>query len=164
MNIRRYIWIKKINGTILTKPIYSSIIIRVEVAIGVCNGRCMAQHAQCSRGHACCEDGTHVGGHTTTTEQVFVPSHLSRLPLDPGPKVAFVLGPTASRASGGDMGLLSWLVTPTLTKWWLFCPGWWHQPGLKDPFVPVGVTNPGKRPLHVIVQKEVILYWVTCTT
>ena len=26
------------------------------------------------------------------------------------------------------------------------------------PFVPVGVTNPDKRPLHVIVQKEVILY------
>ena len=39
--------------------------------------------------------------------------------------------------------LLSRLVAPT---------------GQKDPFIPVGVTNPDKRPLHVIVQKGVILY------
>jgi len=37
----------------------------------------------------------------TTTEQAFVPSHLSRLSLGPGQKVAFVPGPTASRASRG---------------------------------------------------------------
>ena len=59
---------------------------------------------------------------------------------------------------------LSRLVTPTRTKRWPFYPGWWYQPGQKDSFVPVGVTNPDKRPLHVIVQKGVILYWVTCTT
>ena len=52
----------------------------------------------------------------STTEQVFVPSHLSRLPLGPGQKMAFVPGPTASRASGGDGGLLSRLETPTGTK------------------------------------------------
>ena len=80
---------------------------------------------------------------TTTTEQVFVPGHLSWLSLDPGQKVAFVPGLTASRASRG-IGA--------------FCPGWWLHPGQKAPFVPVGVTNPDKRPLHVIVQKEVILY------
>ena len=66
----------------------------------------------------------------TTTEQVFVPDHLSRLSLGPGQKVTSVPGPTACRASGGGHG----------------------------PFVPVGVTNPDKRPLYVIVQKEVILY------
>jgi len=33
-----------------------------------------------------------------------------------------------------------------------------YQPEQKAPFVPVGVINPDKRPLHVIVQKEVILY------
>ena len=37
----------------------------------------------------------------TTTEHAFVPGHLSRLTLGPGQKVAFVPGPTASRASGG---------------------------------------------------------------
>ena len=60
--------------------------------------------------------------------------------------------------------LLSRLVTPTRTKGWPFYPGWWYQLGQKDPFIPVGVTNPDKRPLHVIVQNEVILYRVTCTT
>ena len=99
--------------------------------------------------------------------------------------MAFVPGPTASRASGGTGAfcpgwryqpgqkvpllsrlvaspgtkgptLLSRLVTPTRIK--PFYPGWWHQPGQKDPFVLVGVTNPDKMPLHVTVQKEVILY------
>ena len=40
-------------------------------------------------------------GFFTTTEQTFVPSHLSQLPLGPGQKMAFVPGPTASRASRG---------------------------------------------------------------
>ena len=40
----------------------------------------------------------------TTTEQAFGPSHLSRLPLDPGPKSALVPGPTASRGSVGGQG------------------------------------------------------------
>ena len=53
---------------------------------------------------------------------------------------------------------LSRLITPTRTKGRPFYPGWWYQPGQKDLFVPVGVTNPDKRPLHVIVQKGVILY------
>ena len=54
-----------------------------------------------------------------------------------------------------------------------FCPGWWLHPGqkvqpllsrlvvptgIKGPFCPGCVTNPDKRPLHVIVQKGVILY------
>ena len=68
----------------------------------------------------------------TSTEQVFVPDHLSRLPLGPGQKVAFVPGPTASRASGRDMGLLSRLEAPT---------------GIKGhPFVPVDVSNRDKTP------------------
>ena len=54
-----------------------------------------------------------IGG--TTTEQAFGPSHLSRLPLDPGPKSALVPGPTASRGKGGR-GLLSRLEPPTGTK------------------------------------------------
>ena len=60
----------------------------------------------------------------TATEQVFVTGHLSRQPLGPGQYVAFVPGPTASRASVGDRGLLSRLeggllsrlVAPTGTK------------------------------------------------
>ena len=67
----------------------------------------------------------------TTTEHAFDPSHLSRLPLDPGPKVAFVTGPTASRAGGGDRGLWSRLEAPTGTK--------------GPPFVPVGGSNRDKR-------------------
>ena len=54
---------------------------------------------------------------STTTEQTFVPGHLSRLSLGPGQNVAFVPGPTASRASGDDRGL--------------FCPDWWLHPGQK---------------------------------
>ena len=46
--------------------------------------------------------------------------------------MAFVPGPTASRASGGDRGLLSRLEPPT---------------GIKGPaFVPVGVSNRDKTP------------------
>ena len=56
-------------------------------------------------------------GCNTTTEQAFVPGHLSRLPLGPGQKVAFVPGPTASQVSGGGQG----------------------------PFVPGGATNQDKR-------------------
>ena len=52
----------------------------------------------------------------TTTEQAFVSDYLSRLPLDPEPKVAFVPGPTASRAGGGDRGLWTRLEAPTGTK------------------------------------------------
>ena len=69
---------------------------------------------------------------TTTTKHAFVPGHLSRQPLGPGQYMAFVPGPTASRASGGDMGLLSRLETPTGTK--------------VPPFVPVGASNRDKRP------------------
>ena len=54
--------------------------------------------------------------HDTTTKQAFLPGHLSRLPLGPGQKVAFVPGPTASRASRGTG---------------VFYPGWWLQPGQK---------------------------------
>ena len=60
--------------------------------------------------------------------------------------MAFVPGPTASRASEGDRGLLSRLETPTETKGGHFVPvgarfvtptgtkgsfypGWYHQPG-----------------------------------
>ena len=50
----------------------------------------------------------------TTTEQIFLPGHLSRLPLGLEQNVAFVPGPTASRASGGG----------------------------HEPFVPGGATNP----------------------
>ena len=69
----------------------------------------------------------------TTTELAFVPSHLSRLPLSPGQKVAFVPGPKASRASGGDRDLLSRVEPPTGTK--------------GGPFIPVGASNRDKRSL-----------------
>src|SRR6185436_10856955 len=57
--------------------------------------------------------------------------------------------------SRGDRGLLSRVEPPTGTKGPPFVPvgdstrdkrsnpfypGWWYQPGQKDPFVPVGVT------------------------
>ena len=66
----------------------------------------------------------------TTTEQVFVPGHLSRLPLGPGQKVAFVPGPTASRANVEDRGFLSRVELPIRTKD-PFYPGWCYQPGQK---------------------------------
>ena len=66
----------------------------------------------------------------TTTEQPFVPGHLSWLPLGPGQKVAFVPGPTASRASGGTDA---------------FCPGWRHQPGTKAPLLSRMVAPTGKK-------------------
>jgi len=66
----------------------------------------------------------------TTTEQAFDPGHLSRLPLGPGPKVAFVPGPTASRA-GGDRDIWSRLEAPTRTK--------------GHPFVPFGGSNRDKK-------------------
>ena len=59
----------------------------------------------------------------TATEQVFVTGHLSRLLLDPGQQVAFVSGPTASRASGGTGS--------NRDKRVAFYPGWWLQPGQK---------------------------------
>ena len=68
-----------------------------------------------------------------TTEQIFVPNHLSRLFLGPGQKVAFVPGPTASRANVGDRGFLSRVEPPTRTK--------------APPFVPVGGSTRDKRPL-----------------
>ena len=63
----------------------------------------------------------------TTTEQPFDPNHLSRLSLDPGLKVVFVPGPTASRAGGGDRGLWSRLEAPTGIKGTPFV-GWCLQP------------------------------------
>ena len=66
----------------------------------------------------------------TTKEQVFIPGHLSRLPLGPGQKVAFVPGPMASRASGG-IGA--------------FCPGWSHQPGQKKDFLSRLLAPPGTK-------------------
>ena len=64
----------------------------------------------------------------TTTEQAFVPAHLSMLPLG----VAFVPGPTASRASGGQGHFVPGGATNRDTP-----------PGTKVPtlFVPVGNTN-----------------------
>ena len=70
---------------------------------------------------------------------------LCSMPFIPGQKVAFVPGPTASRASGGIWAFrpgwshqpgqkgqvfLSWLVAPPGTKG-PFCPGWCYQPGQK---------------------------------
>ena len=54
---------------------------------------------------------------------------LSRLPLGLGQKVAFVPGPTASRASGGT---------------WAFCPGWRHQLGQNGlgPLIPFPLPPP----------------------
>ena len=74
--------------------------------------------------------------------------------------MAFVPGPKASRASEGDRGLLSRLEVPTRTKVPPFVPvgGSTRDKRVRTLFVPVGVTNPNKRPLHVIVQKGVILY------
>ena len=82
----------------------------------------------------------------TTTEQAFVPGHLSLLPLGPGQLVAFVPGPKASRASGGDRGLLSRLEIPTWTKGRPFVPvGGSTRDKRPNPFIPVGNTNPDKR-------------------
>ena len=78
----------------------------------------------------------------TTTQQVSVLGHLSRLPLGPGQKVAFVPDSTASRASGGygsfvpggatnldkrETFLLSRLVAPPGTKG-LSVPQDWGNP------------------------------------
>ena len=102
----------------------------------------------------------------TTTEQVFLPGHLSRLALGPGQNVPFVPGPTASRASGGTgafcpgwrhqprqkRGILSRLVAPTGTKTArTFCPGWRHQPGQKRGLLsrlvaPTGTKDPCPSP------------------
>ena len=69
----------------------------------------------------------------TTTEQAFVPDHLSRQPLGPGQYVAFVPGPTVSRASGGGgQGPFVPIGGSTRDK----------RP---NPFIPVGNTNPHKR-------------------
>ena len=82
----------------------------------------------------------------TTTEYAFVPGHLSRLPLGPGQKVSFVPGPKASRASGGDMGLLSRLEVPTRTKGPPFVPVCGSTRDKRpNSFIPVGNTNPDKR-------------------
>ena len=79
----------------------------------------------------------------TTIEQIFVPGYLSRLPLDPGQKVVFVSGPTASRASGGDRGLLSRLEASTGTKVPFFVSvDGSTRDKRPNPFVPVGSTNP----------------------
>jgi len=69
--------------------------------------------------------------------------------------VAFVPGPTASRASRGDRCLLSRVEASTETKGPYFVPfGGSTRDKRRNPFVPVG----NKRPLHAIVEKEVILY------
>jgi len=60
--------------------------------------------------------------------------------------VAFVPGPKASRASGGDRGLLSRLEIPTWTKGRPFVPvGGSTRDKRPNPFIPVGNTNPDKR-------------------
>ena len=64
----------------------------------------------------------------TTTEQIFVPGHLFWLPLGPGQNVAFVPGPMASRASGGQRSFIPGGGT-NRDKRILFCPGWWLHPG-----------------------------------
>ena len=64
----------------------------------------------------------------TTTEQIFLPGHLSRLPLGLEQKVAFVPGPTASRASGGQ-GPFVPVGATNRDKRPPFCPGWCLQPG-----------------------------------
>ena len=73
---------------------------------------------------------------------------------------AFILGLMASRASGECRGLLSQLEPPTGIKetslvpvggsnrdkkTQSFSPGWYHHPGLKDPLIPGGATNPDQR-------------------
>ena len=73
-------------------------------------------------------------------------SHLSRLPLDPGPMEAFILCPMASRAGGECRGLLFQLEPPTGIKdsslvpvggsnrdkkTQSFSPGWYHHQGSK---------------------------------
>ena len=88
--------------------------------------------------------GSSVLAASTTTEQAFVPGHLSRLPLRPGQNMAFIPGPMASWASGGQGPFIPVGATnrdqrpPFYPGWWLqpgqkaraaFCPGWSHQPG-----------------------------------
>ena len=68
--------------------------------------------------------------------------------------MAFVPGPTASRARG-DRGLLSQLETPTGTKRGhfipvggsrgAFYPGWWLQPGQKAPLLSRLVSPTGTK-------------------
>ena len=60
--------------------------------------------------------------------------------------MAFVPGPKASRASGGDRGLLSRLEVPTWTKGPPFVAvGGSTRDKRPNPFIPVGNTNPDKR-------------------
>ena len=72
----------------------------------------------------------------TTTKQAFVPGHLSWQPLGPGQLVAFVPGPTASRASGGGQGPFVLVGGTNRDKRPPFCPGWCLQPGRKAPVPP----------------------------
>ena len=75
----------------------------------------------------------------TTTEQAFVAGHVSRLPLGPGQKVAFVPGPTASQVSGGGTGA--------------FCLGWSHQPGPKAPLLSRLVSPTGTKGPHSLLSR-----------
>ena len=75
----------------------------------------------------------------TTTEQAFGPSHLSRLPLDPGPKSALVPGPMASRGSVGGQGPFVPVGATNRDQIPHICPDWWIQP---EPLVP-GASSPG---------------------
>ena len=82
----------------------------------------------------------------TTREYVFVPNHLSRLPLGLGQNMAFVPGPTASRANVGDRGFLSRVEPPTRTKGPPFVPvGGSTRDKRSNPFIPGGNTNRDKR-------------------
>ena len=84
----------------------------------------------------------------TTTKQAFVPDHLSRQPLGPGQYVAFIPGPTASQASGGQWPFV--LVGGTnRDKRVVFYPGWWLQPGQKTrvAFCPGWCLQPGQKTL-----------------
>ena len=79
----------------------------------------------------------------TTTEQAFVPGHLSRQPLGPGQQVAFVPGPTASRVSGGPRPFVP-VVSTNRDKMPLFCLGWCLQPGQKA-LAPYPLPSPPAR-------------------
>ena len=72
-----------------------------------------------------------------TTEQLFVSSYLSQLPLDPGQKVTFVPGP---KEQGGQGPFVPGGAT-NRDKRPPFCPGWWLHPGQKvQPFLSWLVT------------------------
>ena len=74
--------------------------------------------------------GSSVLAVSTTTEQAIVPGHLSRLPLGPGQNMAFIPGPMASWASGGQGPFIPVGATNRDQKW-CFYPGCSLAPGPK---------------------------------